>query len=47
MSVRYAVGSMMKLPAIPSMAPGVKFSNLPEAVECLLCGVGKDQFSAE
>jgi rubredoxin len=26
---------------------GVKFEDLPEDFQCPLCGVGKDQFSAE
>jgi rubredoxin-NAD+ reductase len=26
---------------------GVKWENLPEDFECELCGVGKDQFTAE
>lgn len=29
------------------IAPGTKFADLPEDFECPLCGVGKDQFSAE
>ena len=29
------------------IAPGTKFSDLPADFECPLCGVGKDQFSAE
>ena len=29
------------------IAPGTKFEELPEDFECPLCGVGKDQFSAE
>lgn len=29
------------------IAPGTKFEDLPEDFECPLCGVGKDQFSAE
>lgn len=27
--------------------PGTKFEDLPEDFECPLCGVGKDNFSAE
>ena len=27
------------------IAPVTKFEDLPEDFECLLCGVGKDQFS--
>ena len=27
------------------IAPGTLFENLPEEFECLLCFVGKDQFS--
>jgi rubredoxin-NAD+ reductase len=27
------------------IAPGTKFTDLPEDFECPLCGVGKDQFS--
>ena len=29
------------------IAPGTKFADLPDDFECPLCGVGKDQFSAE
>lgn len=29
------------------IAPGTPFEELPEDWECPLCGVGKDQFSAE
>ena len=29
------------------IAPGTKFADLPEDFECPLCGVGKDEFSAE
>ena len=29
------------------IAPGTKFEALPEDFECPLCGVGKDDFSAE
>ena len=29
------------------IAPGTKFSELPEDFECPVCGVGKDQFSEE
>jgi rubredoxin-NAD+ reductase len=29
------------------IAPGTKWEDLPEDFECPLCGVGKDQFSAE
>ena len=29
------------------IAPGTKFEDLPEDFACPLCGVGKDQFSAE
>ena len=29
------------------IAAGTKFSDLPEDFECPLCGVGKDDFSAE
>ena len=29
------------------IVPGTKFSDLPEDLECPLCGAGKDQFSAE
>ena len=29
------------------IAPGTKFSDLPEDFECPLCGVGKDMFSVE
>lgn len=29
------------------IAPGTPFEELPEEWECPLCGVGKDQFSAE
>ena len=29
------------------IAPGTKFEDLPEDFECPLCGVGKDQFSAQ
>ena len=27
------------------IAPGTKFSDLPEDFECPLCGVGKEEFS--
>ncbi len=27
------------------IAPGTRFEDLPEDFECLLCGVGKDNFS--
>ena len=27
------------------IAPGTKFEDLPEDLECVLCGVGKDQFA--
>lgn len=29
------------------IAPGTKFEDLPDDFACPLCGVGKDQFSAE
>lgn len=29
------------------IAPGTKWEDLPDDFECPLCGVGKDQFSAE
>ena len=29
------------------LAPGVPFADLPDDFVCPLCGVGKDQFSAE
>ena len=29
------------------IAPGTKFENLPEDFECLLCGVGKENFEEE
>ena len=29
------------------IAPGTKFEDLPEDFVCPLCGVGKDEFSAE
>lgn len=29
------------------IAPGTKWEDLPEDFECPLCGVGKDQFSAQ
>ena len=29
------------------IAPGTKLEDLPEDIECPLCGVGKDQFSEE
>ena len=29
------------------IAPGTKFEDLPEDFECTVCGVGKDNFSAE
>jgi len=29
------------------IAAGTKFEDLPEDFECLLCGVGKDNFSKE
>lgn len=29
------------------IAPGTKFDALPESFVCPVCGVGKDQFSAE
>lgn len=29
------------------IAAGTKFSDLPDDFECPLCGVGKDDFSAE
>jgi rubredoxin-NAD+ reductase len=29
------------------IAPGVKFEDLPDDFVCPLCGVGKDEFSAE
>jgi rubredoxin-NAD+ reductase len=29
------------------IAPGTKFEDLPEDFECAVCGVGKDNFSAE
>ena len=28
-----------------NIEPGTKFEDLPEDFECLLCGVGKDNFS--
>ena len=27
------------------IAPGTKWEDVPEDFECILCGVGKDQFS--
>ena len=30
-----------------NIAPGTKFEDLPEDFVCLLCGVGKDDFSEE
>ena len=30
-----------------NVAPGTKFEDLPEDFACPLCGVGKDDFSAE
>ena len=30
-----------------SIAPGTRFCDLPDDFLCPLCGVGKDQFSAE
>ena len=29
------------------IAPGTKFEDLPDDFECILCGVGKDQFSEQ
>ena len=29
------------------IAPGTKFEDLPEDFECAVCGVGKENFSAE
>ena len=29
------------------IAPGTKFEDLPEDFQCELCGVGKENFSAE
>ena len=29
------------------IAPGTKFEDLPEDFQCELCGVGKEEFSAE
>ena len=29
------------------IAPGTKFEDLPEEFQCELCGVGKEEFSAE
>jgi rubredoxin-NAD+ reductase len=29
------------------IAPGTKWEDLPDDFECPLCGVGKDQFSAQ
>ena len=33
--------------AVHGIAPGTKFEDLPDDFVCPLCGVGKEEFSAE